>query len=195
MESKEREPMLEFGRGRHLEVADSRYDPDMLATVISPGPPTISRSVSSSEATPACKPIEQISDGNQLLAIIISRNFNKPGTHFFTPDDLSQQLGYMRHPAGKIVEPHIHLPIVREVRYTQEVLFIKQGKLRVDLYNDRQQYLKSRILLAGDVILLATGGHGFEVIEEVEIIEVKQGPYTGNRDHTRFIGIQSHELT
>ncbi|WP_396135817.1 hypothetical protein [Chamaesiphon sp. VAR_69_metabat_338] len=138
-----------------------------------------------------CEQIEQITDGTQLLAIIISQNFNKPGTHFFTPNDLSQQLGYMHHPAGTIVEPHIHEQVVREVRYTQEVLFIKQGKLRVDLYNNQQQYLQSRMLGAGDVILLATGGHGFEVIEEIEMIEVKQGPYVGDRDRTNFRGISA----
>jgi hypothetical protein len=63
--------------------------------------------------------------------------------------------------------------------YTQEVLFIKRGKLRVDFYSDRQEYLDSRILESGDVILLITGGHGFEVLEEIEMIEVKQGPYVG----------------
>ena len=121
--------------------------------------------------------MEQIIDRNQLLALIVSDKFDKPGTNFFTDNSLSQQLAYMRHPAGKVIQPHIHNPVPREVQYTQEVLFIKKGKLRVDLYDARQQYIASRILVGGDVILLATGGHGFEVIEEVEIIEVKQGPY------------------
>jgi hypothetical protein len=191
MESNEHEPTLEFERDLRLDVGDLRYDPDISTTVISPRPPIAPQSVSAPETTPVCEQIEQIVDRNQLLAIIISQNFNKPGTHFFTPNDLSQQLGYMHHPAGTIVEPHIHQPIVREVQYTQEVLFIKQGKLRVDLYNDRQQYLKSRILEAGDTILLATGGHGFEVLEEIEMIEVKQGPYAGNGDITRFVGISA----
>jgi mannose-6-phosphate isomerase-like protein (cupin superfamily) len=135
--------------------------------------------------------IEQIIDRNQLLALIVSDKFDQPGTHFFTDSSLSQQLAYMRHPVGKVIQPHIHKPVPREVQYTQEVLFIKKGKLRVDLYDDRQQYIASRILMAGDVILLATGGHGFEVIEEVEMIEVKQGPYVGDRDRTSFVGISS----
>jgi mannose-6-phosphate isomerase-like protein (cupin superfamily) len=191
MESNEREPMLEFEQYQNLGVAELSYDPDILTTVISPRPPIASRAISPSEATQGWDRVEQIIDRNQLLAIIISQEFNKPGTHFFTPNDLSQQLGYMRHPAGKIVQPHIHQPIVREVRHTQEVLFIKKGKLRVDLYNDRQQYLQSRVLKAGDAILLATGGHGFEVLEEIEMIEVKQGPYVGNRDLIHFEGIST----
>jgi mannose-6-phosphate isomerase-like protein (cupin superfamily) len=133
--------------------------------------------------------VENITYHNQLLALIISNKFNEPGIHFFTPNELSQQLAYMRHPVGQVIQPHVHNPVTREVQYTQEVLFIKKGKLRVDFYNNQQQYLESRILEAGDVILLVTGGHGFEVLEEIEMIEVKQGPYVGEQDKTRFIGI------
>jgi len=136
---------------------------------------------------------ESIIYHGQLLAIIIWHQFNKPGIHFFTPDELSQQLAYMRHPTGKIIEPHVHNPVVREVQYTQEALFIKKGKLRIDFYNNQQEYLESRILEASDVILLVTGGHGFEVLEEIEMIEVKQGPYVGEQDKTRFIGITAQQ--
>ncbi|MBE9236775.1 hypothetical protein IQ227_12245 [Anabaena aphanizomenioides LEGE 00250] len=130
---------------------------------------------------------------NELLALIISHRFNQPGVHFFTPDELSQQLAYMHHPMGKIIQPHVHNPVPREVIYTQEVLFIKRGKLRVDFYNDQQEYLESRVLETGDVILLITGGHGFEVLEEIEMIEVKQGPYVGEQDKTRFVGITKEQ--
>jgi mannose-6-phosphate isomerase-like protein (cupin superfamily) len=130
--------------------------------------------------------IEEIVYENVIYAIIIGNRFDNPGTHFFTPQAFSQQLAYMRHPKGKIISPHIHNPVTREVLYTQEVLFIKRGKLRVDFYDNGQGYLESRILEAGDAILLATGGHGFEVLEEVEMIEVKQGPYAGDMDKTKF---------
>ena len=130
--------------------------------------------------------IEEIRDKGRLLAIIIRNEFDKPGISFVTPNDLSQQLAYMHHPSGKIIEPHIHNPVKREISYTQEVLFIKRGKLRVDFYTDAREYLHSRVLQAGDVILLATAGHGFEVLEEVQMFEVKQGPYAGEMDKTRF---------
>lgn len=133
--------------------------------------------------------IETIRIGEQILAVIISRDFHEPGIHFFTPNDLSQQLAYMRHPAGKTIDPHVHNPVSRSVHFTQEVLFLKRGKLRVDFYDDKQAYLESRVLHGGDVILLATGGHGFEVLEEIEMIEVKQGPYAGDQDKTRFTGV------
>ncbi len=132
--------------------------------------------------------IEKINHNNKLLAIIISNKFCEPGIHFFTPNDHSQQLAYMRHPAGKEIPPHVHNPVSREVLFTQEVLFIKRGRLRVDFFDDDKKYLESRILESGDAILLATGGHGFEVLEEIEMIEVKQGPYAGEQDKTRFVG-------
>ncbi|MEE9189142.1 MAG: hypothetical protein V3U16_00035 [Candidatus Neomarinimicrobiota bacterium] len=132
--------------------------------------------------------IQKIIHENTLLALIIPGDFNEPGIHFFTPDEFSQQLAYMHHPKGKIIQPHVHKPLPREVKFTQEVLFIKSGVLRVDFYSDEQKYLESRVLRKGDVILLAGGGHGFKVIEPVEMIEVKQGPYSGESEKTRFTG-------
>lgn len=131
--------------------------------------------------------VEQITHNDGLLAVIIRHDFSKPGIHFFTPDDFSQQLAYMKHPAGKVIDPHVHNFVPREVHYTQEVLFLKRGRLRVDFFDQQQNYLESRVLESGDVILLAAGGHGFEALEEIEMIEVKQGPYTGDADKTRFI--------
>ena len=100
----------------------------------------------------------------------------------------------MKHPKGKTIQPHVHNPVKREVHYTQEVLFIKKGKLQVDFYSDKQEYLESRILEAGDVILLIQGGHGFKALEELEMFEVKQGPYAGDSDKTRFDSILPKDL-
>lgn len=130
--------------------------------------------------------IEFIKTGDETIALIVKASFSQAGIHFFTPPEYSQQLAFMRHPSGKEIQPHVHNPVPRQVTYTQEVLFIRSGKLRVDFYDDNQQYLESRILLGGDVILLIKGGHGFEVIEETEMFEVKQGPYVGEEDKTRF---------
>ena len=77
---------------------------------------------------------------------------------------------------------------------TQEVLFIKKGILRVDFYDEYEDYLESKELCAGDIILLISGGHGFQILEEVEMIEVKQGPYAGENDKKRFIGVQADQI-
>ncbi len=132
--------------------------------------------------------LEKIVHNGEMFAFIIRNEYAKPGISFFTADDLSQQLAYMRHPAGKIIDAHFHNPVPRTVSYTQETLFIKRGRLRVDFFDERQDYLESRELKAGDVILLVKGGHGFEVLEEIEMVEVKQGPYSGDLDKTRFDG-------
>jgi mannose-6-phosphate isomerase-like protein (cupin superfamily) len=128
------------------------------------------------------------------MAIIVHGEFRTPGIHFFTENTLSQQLAFMSHPSGRLITPHLHNPVPREVRFTQEVLFIRKGRLRVDFYDTEQHYLESRVLRAGDVILLIQGGHGFEVLEELEMIEVKQGPYVGEQDKTRFVGIDRTQV-
>ena len=132
---------------------------------------------------------EEIKFENKLLAIILRSNFNEKGIKFFTPNYFSQQLGYMKREKGYKIVPHVHNLVKRNVDYTKEVLFIKSGVVQVDFYNDDKIYLESRTLNSGDVILLAYGGHGFKMIEESEIIEVKQGPYAGDSDKTHFHGI------
>ena len=139
--------------------------------------------------------IEFIRDHDLILAIIIPHDHQADGINFITPENFSQQLAYMHHPVGKIIQPHVHRPLKREVSYTQEVLVIKRGKLRVDFYNPNQTYLLSRILGPGDTILLALAGHGFEVLEEIEMIEIKQGPYGGgDGDKIRFEPVSADKI-
>ena len=137
--------------------------------------------------------LEKIEHNDHVLATIVWNSFRKDGIHFFTESDSSQQLGYMNRPKGYIIPPHVHKPVRREVHYTNEVLFIKSGKVRVDFYDEFKFYVQSRVLGEGDVLLLEYGGHGFEMIENTEIIEVKQGPYAGNLDKSRFVGITSDQ--
>ncbi len=121
-----------------------------------------------------------------LVAILIRKNYSAEGIEFFTDPESSQQLGYMRRPAGYEVVPHKHKKVERVVQLTQEVLFIKSGSCRLDLYDADDQLDVSIVLNAGDVVLLAEGGHGLVMLEETEIIEVKQGPFSGEMDKTRF---------
>ena len=130
---------------------------------------------------------ETIALHGTTLAIILRASFRAEGIHFLTPDSFSQQLGYMKRPSGYAIAPHDHNPVPRTIEWTQEVLFIKNGRVRLDLYApESREYLESRILEAGDVVLLAHGGHGLVMLEESEIIEVKQGPYAGEADKERF---------
>jgi mannose-6-phosphate isomerase-like protein (cupin superfamily) len=138
--------------------------------------------------------IDRIVHQGVLLALILRESYRAEGIQFFTPSEFSQQLGYMNRPAGYTIAPHVHNPVARTVHYTKEVLLIRSGKVRVDFYDDNQRYLESRILERGDVILLAFGGHGFEMLEPTEIIEVKQGPYAGDEDKTRFAPVGADKV-
>ena len=138
--------------------------------------------------------IKQITHQGRTLAMLLPSTYQQEGIKFFTPNDFSQQLAYMNRPEGYVIAPHVHNAVPREVLFTKEVLFVKSGKVRVDFYDDDQNYLESRILNQGDVILLAFGGHGFEMLEASEIIEVKQGPYAGEADKTRFEPVSGNLL-
>lgn len=138
--------------------------------------------------------LEQINHNDKVLAIIIHANYYKDGISFFTPDSFSQQLGYMNRPEGYLIPPHVHNVVERKVELTQEVLYVKSGKVRVDFYDDYKKYLESRIISTGDVILLAHGGHGFKMLEQSEMIEVKQGPFCGEMDKVRFDAVADDEI-
>ena len=138
--------------------------------------------------------VETVAKRDKVLAYIIRNDYKCEGIDFITPSEYSQQLAYMHHPTGKLIDAHIHNLVHRNVVTTQEVLFIKKGRLRVDFYDEYKDYLESRILDAGDVLLLVSGGHGFKVLEEVEMIEVKQGPYSGDMDKSRFENISDEDV-
>jgi mannose-6-phosphate isomerase-like protein (cupin superfamily) len=125
-------------------------------------------------------------DDGAILAIIIRSSHKKNGIEFFTPHNFSQQLAYMNHAKGETIQPHIHCEVIREIVRTQEVLIVKSGKVQVDLYTKEKKLRDSLTLETGDIILLASGGHGFTMLEPTEMIEIKQGPYLEDGDKVRF---------
>lgn len=132
--------------------------------------------------------LERITHKDLVIALIIYKKYKQDGIQFLSPNEYSLQLGYMTRPKGYKVIPHVHNPIKRNTVGTQEVLFIKSGKIRIDFYSFEQKYLESRELSAGDIILLAGAGHGIEILKKSEIIEIKNGPYIKDADKGRFEG-------
>jgi hypothetical protein len=129
----------------------------------------------------------------KLLSIILRAKFKGKGIQYFTPNELSLQLGYIQRDRDYTIEPHMHNLIKREINYTREVLIIRSGKVRIDFYDRKKNYLESRILNKGDIILIACGGHGLKILEPSEIIEIKQGPYLDeDQDRTRFESVRSN---
>ena len=129
--------------------------------------------------------IKVIHNGVELGAILRS-TYHNSGIGFFSGDNDGLQLGYMNRPDNYVIAPHTHNKIKREVFFTEEILFIRSGMVRVDFYDDDQHYVESYIARGGDIVILKAGGHGFKVIERADIFEVKQGPYLGAQDKVRF---------
>ena len=134
------------------------------------------------------EPLERVTDDatGAELALVIRAGFGQPGINFVTDDESVHQLGVLKWPQGHLIDAHVHNPMARTIDSTQEVLFIRSGRVRVDLYGDDRGYRSSLELGPGDVIFLASGGHGFEILEDADIVEVKQGPYRGEGEKTRF---------
>ena len=121
--------------------------------------------------------LKEIRDNNKLIAMILTHDHSKSGLEFFTADELTLQMGYMRYPANYRILPHVHKPAPRGITYTLEAIFVKSGRILVDLYTDEKKFISAVELIKDDVILFVSGGHGFKFIEEGELVEIKQGPY------------------
>lgn len=138
------------------------------------------------------KSYEEIKHNDKLVAIILRANYVSEKTTFFGSPDFSQQLGYIVYKKDGVIKAHFHKESHRNIVLTQEVLFIKKGKLIVNFYTTDKEYIASKELNAGDIIFLCSGGHGFKMIEDTEMIEVKQGPYSGKDiDKELFEGIEN----
>jgi len=137
--------------------------------------------------------LEVIKNNNQILGYIIKYK-KKIGVNFLTPKKLSHQIGFIKHKKKYIIKPHRHFKNFRKINYTSEVLLITKGKIRVDFYNQKEKYLFSRIIKKNEIVILIAGGHGFEVLKNCEIIEVKQGPYNQKKDKIVFKPINNKFL-
>lgn len=131
--------------------------------------------------------IEKIKHSKKLLAIIIRKEYRKKkGVTFFTPNNLNLQCGYMKHDKNHIIKPHLHLKRLNKIFYTSETIILLKGRLRVDFYDNKKNYLVSKILYSSEIISLISGGHGFKTLSPCEMIEVKQGPYSVLKDKKKF---------
>lgn len=131
--------------------------------------------------------IENITHNNKKLALIVRNSYLKnKGVNFFTNNKLSQQVAYMSHRKGHLIQPHIHKKRLKKIYDSCEVLIIIEGSLKVNFYTNNKKFLFNKILNKNDIIILLTGGHGFEVLKNCKFIEVKQGPYNPTKDKFKF---------
>ena len=139
--------------------------------------------------------INQIKHKKKLYAIIIRSKYRKKkGINFFTNNQASQQLGYMSHKKNYIIKPHLHNKREFRVKTMSEVIIVFKGILRIDFYDNKKKYLFSKKIYANDIITLLDGGHGFKVLKDVEMFEIKQGPYNKNKDKKKFVEVNDNKI-
>lgn len=132
--------------------------------------------------------VERVELQGRLCALILRRELDCEGTRFFTPPENPMQLGVIQHNRGTEVRPHVHVESMRRIDGVQEVLHIEYGMVEAVFYSDEGVRLDSRTLGTGDTILLLGGGHGFRMIEDTRMLEVKQGPYRGVEEDKQCLG-------
>ena len=139
--------------------------------------------------------IETINYNKKLYALIVRKKFKKKnGVNFFTPPNSTQQFGFMKHKKNHLIMPHLHNKRLTKILTTTEVIIMLKGILRIDFYKNKNKYLFSKKISAGDIIMLVNGGHGFKVLKNVEMIEVKQGPYSLSSDKVKFNKIDEKKI-
>jgi hypothetical protein len=130
--------------------------------------------------------IEEITAAGRTLAVIICSQLSPSNTTFLTPSEYKQQVGFVVYPAGGVVHRHTHVPLERHIVGTSEVIVVRSGRCELDVYDDDHTLVATRTLGTGDIMLMVGGGHGFRMLEDTVLLEVKQGPYTGIDEKERF---------
>jgi cupin fold WbuC family metalloprotein len=130
--------------------------------------------------------VERIHIGGRLSAVIVPASYRPVQTEFHTNPESSFQLGQIVYPAGGEVAPHRHVPLERHLIRTSEAIVVQTGECELALYDDSDVEVETRTLVAGDVVVLLDGGHAFRMHEDTVLLEVKQGPYTGEDEKRRF---------
>ena len=131
--------------------------------------------------------IKNISVDKKIVAKVFKyQNKSFKGIEFFTANNLNMQVGLMGHSKNHIIKPHFHINRKKIVKQMSELLIIFSGQLKVFFYNKKKLRVKSLILNKKDMILLISGGHGFKVLKKLEMLEIKQGPFVGEKDKMRL---------
>jgi len=137
--------------------------------------------------------IRFIGEKSNPYAIVIPNNyhFEVGKVKFLTHITSSQQIGVMHRISGEMIKPHKHNSIERVISRTQEVLIIKNGKCKISIFDENDLFIEDIVVSTGDIVFLAMGGHGIEVVDDVSIIEIKQGPYSKD-DDKKYLKLDSN---
>lgn len=125
-------------------------------------------------------------DNGELLAVVVASNTTADGITFLTDSSDQFQVGLLGWPADHVIDAHTHVQLDRTISRTSEVLFVRSGAVKMSLYTDGGSHLIDHELRTGDVVVLLAGGHGFTMLEPSQLVEIKQGPYLGEKEKIRF---------
>jgi hypothetical protein len=127
-----------------------------------------------------------ISSGSAVLCYIMRSGSLPAVTEFVTPPDLTLQVGHIVHSRGHEIVRHANRPQERLINGTAEVLLVQRGRCEMDVYDNNRDLVATRELRTGDIVILLNGGHGFRMLEDTVLLEVKQGPYLGPSEKEQF---------
>lgn len=131
--------------------------------------------------------VERVTDGEEVIAIIVRKDARLSGNNFFSKDSYPLQFGVNLYESGYESRPHVHVAQNTTISNVQEMLHIDSGMVELDLFAENGGHICSRTLTSGDSVFFAGGGHGVKIIEPTKIIEIKQGPYFGAESDKRYI--------
>ena len=130
--------------------------------------------------------IELIPPEGRTLCYVIRGNTQPGQTTFITPPEAKQQVGFIVYPKGGTIARHCHRPLERRIVGMAEVLVVRTGHCQIEVYDEKKTVVAVRDLYQNDVVVMVGGGHGFKILEDTVLLEIKQGPYLGPEDKELF---------
>jgi hypothetical protein len=122
---------------------------------------------------------EVIEHGGVRFAEVIWAPSTAVTTKFCSPDEGSLQFGLLAHEAGFVEAAHYHKPIERKIMNLEQMFVVQKGKIAVDFFTAEGKKFREVVLGVGDAILLINGAHSIRVLEDMQCVSVKQGPFLG----------------
>jgi hypothetical protein len=133
--------------------------------------------------------MKTIKDNNsETLAIIIESqdHLKKDGISFWSDPSWDLQFASMNHSTGHEISRHFHPKQERNILNTTEILVLLEGEVEATFYDNNLNFIANHTLATGDVLILLSGGHGFNVKREARFFEIKQGPFSAEKDKVHF---------
>jgi hypothetical protein len=124
---------------------------------------------------------ERIERDGTLYAEVIWAGTRVEKSRFFSDANSSLQFGLLAHVAGFVEPAHYHHPIKREISDLQQMLVVQHGVLAIEFYDPDGTKFREVVLRMGDAINLVHGVHAVRVIEDMQCVSVKQGPFFGDK--------------